>query len=122
MNRRRTNTTARIFAAFAVIAVLLVASPAVRAGQPCPEACCQSQHVAHDCCGENPSHECPAMASCDAPVWLPPRTSGAESASSGSLHSDFAIVDWKMDSVAFVDPVRFPRSNSLIEQHVRLQI
>ncbi|WP_246151547.1 hypothetical protein [Rubripirellula reticaptiva] len=126
MNRRHTNPAARLFAAFAVIAVLLASSPAARAGshdaKPCPHACCQSQPVGHGCCDSDPLHECPAMASCETKVWLPPRTSGDDPSPRGLERSDFSRISWKTESVALGRPDSFVCLNSLIDWHVRLQI
>ncbi|WP_231602964.1 hypothetical protein [Neorhodopirellula pilleata] len=126
MNRRHTNPATRLFAAFAVIAVLLASSPAARAGshdaKPCPHACCQSQPVGHSCCDGETSNECPAMASCETKVWLPPRTSGDDPSPRGLDRSDFLQIIWKTESVALGRPDSLVRPNSLIDWHVRLQI
>ena len=126
MNRRHTNAAARLFAAFAVIAVLLASSPAARAGshdaKPCSHVCCQPRPVGHGCCDSDPLHECPAMASCETTVWLPPRTSGDDPSPRGLDRSDFSRISWKTESVAFGRPDSFVRPNSLIDWHVRLQI
>ncbi|WP_233215162.1 hypothetical protein [Rhodopirellula bahusiensis] len=126
MNRRHTNAAARLFAAFAVIAVLLASSPAARAGsndaKPCPHACCQPQPVGHGCCDSDPLHECPAMASCELTVWLPPRTSTNDLTPRGLDRSDFLRIDWRTESVALVRSVSLVRPSSLIDWHIRLQI
>ncbi|WP_231753535.1 hypothetical protein [Rosistilla carotiformis] len=126
MNRRHTNPAVRLFAAFAVIAVLLTSSPAARAGshdaKPCPHACCQSQPVGHSCCDGETSNECAAMASCETKVWLPPRTSGDDPSHRGLERSDFLRISWKTESVALGRPDSFACLNSLIDWHVRLQI
>ena len=127
MNRRRNNTTARIFAAFAVMAVLLAASPVVRATKPCPgshhTACCQTQPAGHGCCdGGDSSHECPSMAACEITTWLPPRTIGEEPTPRGLTRSDYSHLVWHNESASIGRPIQSARSNSLIEQHVRLQI
>ena len=126
MNRRHTNPAARLFAAFAVIAVLLASSPAARAGshdaKHCLHACCQSQPVGHSCCDGELSHECPAMASCETKVWLPTRTSGDDPSPRGLDRSDFSRISWKTESVTLGRPDSFVRPNSLIDWHVRLQI
>ncbi|MCC9642947.1 hypothetical protein LOC71_11720 [Rhodopirellula sp. JC740] len=126
MNRRHTNAATRLFAAFAVIAVLLASSPAARAGsndaKPCLHACCQPQHVGHGCCDSDPLHECPAMASCELTVWLPPRTSTNDLTPRGLDRSDFLRIDWRTESVALVRSVSLVRPSSLIDWHIRLQI
>ena len=126
MNRRHTNAAARSFAAFAVIAVLLASTPAARAGlhdaKPCPHAYCQPQLVGHGCCDGDPLHECPAMASCETKVWLPPRTSTDDPSPRGLERCDFLRIDWKTESVALVRSVLLVHPSSLIDWHIRLQI
>ncbi|MBB3205043.1 hypothetical protein FHS27_000810 [Rhodopirellula rubra] len=126
MNRRHTNSAARLLAAFAVIAVLLASSPAAWAGshpaKPCPHLCCQSQPVGHSCCDGEPSHDCPAMASCVTKVWLPPRTSSDDPTPRGLNRSDFSRITWKTDSVSLGRPVSIVRPHSLVDWNVRLQI
>ena len=126
MNRRHTNPASRLFAAFAVIAVLLASSPAARAGshdaKPCSHVCCQPRPVGHGCCDSDPLHECPAMASCETTVWLPPRTSGDDPSPRGLDRSDFSRIDWKTESVALVRSVSLVHPSSLIDWHIRLQI
>ncbi|WP_345327499.1 hypothetical protein [Novipirellula rosea] len=126
MKRRHTNPAARLFAAFAVIAVLLASSSSARAGshaaKPCPHLCCHSQPVGHSCCDGEPSHECPTMAPCETNVWLPPRTSGDDSTPRSSDCSDFSRIIWKTESVVLGRSVSLVRRNSLIDWHIRLQI
>ena len=126
MNRDCTNTTARLFAAFAVTAVLLGASPVVRAAlhlaKPCHEVCCQTQPFGHVCCGDETSHECLSVASCEMTVWLPPRTADDEPTPRGLLSRVFEQRFWQTESATVGRLILFARSNSLIEWHVRLQI
>ncbi|EMI20430.1 putative secreted protein [Rhodopirellula maiorica SM1] len=126
MNRRHTNAAARLFAAFAVTAVLLASTQAARAGsndaKPCPHACCQPQPVGHGCCDGDPLHTCPTLASCETKVWLPPRTSTNDLTTRGLDRSDFSRIDWRTESVAPVRSVLLVRPISLIDWHIRLQI
>lgn len=126
MNRHRTKLAVRSFAAFAVIAVLLASSPAAWARpcvpQSCGHACCQTQPMDYGCCDSEPSHECPAIASRETTVWLPPRTSDADPAIGVLDRSDFSRIGRKSESKALHQPVSSVCPSSLITWHLRLQI
>lgn len=62
------------------------------------------------------------MAACEITTWLPPRTIGEEPTPRGLTRSDYSHLVWHNESVSIGRPIQSARSNSLIEQHVRLQI
>lgn len=126
MNALRTGEASRIMPAIVVALALVSIAPIAVAGSPkskgCHSACCNCPMPSEDCCNPTPNDRCPAMVTCKVMVWMLPVDSNRDSISRGAV-SFFAIrmIPNAEPTLPDVPSANLP-GNSLIQQHVRLQI
>ncbi len=126
MNALRTGAASRIVPAIVVSLALVSIAPIAVAGshksKGCHSACCNCPMPGEACCNPLPNDRCPAMVTCKVTVWMLPVDSNRDSIPRGAV-SFFAIrmISNAQPSLPDVPSANLP-GNSLIQQHVRLQI
>ncbi len=126
MNTLRAGAASQIMPAIVVAFCLIAGVPTKIAhsneSRGCQCGCCQSHLPSQPCCNPATNDSCPAMATCKVTVWMLPLESNKDLMPRGAGRVFGIRMVLSAESFLREVPSANLRSNSLIQQHVRLQI